>query len=229
MTSPPPAPRDVLDRRCCTNRYWPARCQSTGSSPADAIRHWSAEGDHPIEDLTAEDGLTPLPSWAPGAKAISDDGLVAEERVLHPALTMVPTRRSSCNNAGRRRRGTPPRSPSLAGKPGGLVPGLRCGPEHIDAHSAQGTPFSGTRCGNGFRREHGPVGRHNDGLTADAIAAVLTALPAPGARSRSRASGRPPRPPAVAGSRAAAPAAAVPRSQGETSGWSGDPARPARA
>ena len=130
---------------------------------------------------------------------------------------------------GRRRRGTPPRSPSLAGKPGGLVPGLRCGPEHIDAHSAQGTPLSGTRCGNGFRREHGPVGRHNDGLTADAIAAVLTALPAPGARSRSRASGRPPRPPAVAGSRAAAPAAAVPRSQGETSGWLGDPARPARA
>ena len=60
--------------------------------PADAIRHWSAEGGHPIEDLTAEDGLTLLPSWTPGAKAISDDGLVAEERVLHPALTMVPGR-----------------------------------------------------------------------------------------------------------------------------------------
>ena len=61
-------------RRCCTNRHWPARCQSTRSSPADAIRHWSAEGGHPIEDLTAEDGLTPLPSWTPGAKAIADDG-----------------------------------------------------------------------------------------------------------------------------------------------------------
>ena len=58
----------------------------------DAIRHWSAEGGHPIQDLTAEDGLTPLPSWTPGAKAIADDGLVAEERVLHPALTMVPGR-----------------------------------------------------------------------------------------------------------------------------------------
>ena len=34
----------------------------------------------------------PLPGWAPGAKAIADDGLVAEERVLHPALTMVPGR-----------------------------------------------------------------------------------------------------------------------------------------
>ena len=77
-------------RRCCTNRNWPARCQSTRSSPADAIRHWSAEGGHPIEDLTAEDGLTPLPSWTPGAKAIADDGLVSEERILHPALTMVP-------------------------------------------------------------------------------------------------------------------------------------------
>ena len=52
--------------------------------------HGSAEGGHPIQDLTAEDDLTPLPGWTPGAKAIADDGLVAEERVLHPALTMVP-------------------------------------------------------------------------------------------------------------------------------------------
>ena len=36
--------------RYCTNRHWPARCQSTRSSPADAIRHWSSEGDHPIAD-----------------------------------------------------------------------------------------------------------------------------------------------------------------------------------
>ena len=76
--------------RCCTNPHWPARCQPTGFSPADAIRHWSAEGGHPIEDFAAEDYLTPLPGWAPGAKAISDDGLVSEERILHPALTMVP-------------------------------------------------------------------------------------------------------------------------------------------
>ena len=81
---------DSCMRRCCTNRHEPARCHPTGSSPADAIRHWSAEGGHPIQDLTAEDGLTPLPSWTPGAKAIADNGLVAEERILHPALTMVP-------------------------------------------------------------------------------------------------------------------------------------------
>ena len=77
-------------RRCCTNPHWPARCQPTGFSPADAIRHWSAEGGHPIEDFAAEDYLTPLPGWVPGAKAISDDGFVSEDRILHPALTMVP-------------------------------------------------------------------------------------------------------------------------------------------
>ena len=52
-----------------------------GSLPADAIRRWSAEVGHPIEGLTAEDDLTPLPSWAPDAKIISDDGRVSKERV----------------------------------------------------------------------------------------------------------------------------------------------------
>ena len=33
--------------RRCTNRHWPARSQSTGFSPADAIRHWSAEFGQP--------------------------------------------------------------------------------------------------------------------------------------------------------------------------------------
>ena len=80
----------VDERRCCMNPHWPARCQPTGFSPADAIRHWSAEGDHPIEDFAADDYLTPLPSWTPGAKTIADDGFVSEERILHPALTMVP-------------------------------------------------------------------------------------------------------------------------------------------
>ena len=50
--------RGALPWPCCTNRHEPARCSPTGSSPADAIRHWSAEGGHPIQDLTAEDGLT---------------------------------------------------------------------------------------------------------------------------------------------------------------------------
>ena len=55
--------RGDVTGRCCTNRDWPARCPPTGSSPADAIRHWSAEGGHPIQDLTAENGLTrPCPA-----------------------------------------------------------------------------------------------------------------------------------------------------------------------
>ena len=69
--------------RWCTNRDWPARCQPTRSSPADAIRHGSAEGGHPIEDFTAEDDLTPLPSWAPGAKALS----VCDTRARAPSGT----------------------------------------------------------------------------------------------------------------------------------------------
>ena len=80
----PPGPHSVAVMKRIGNS------RRTGSSPADAIRHWSAEGGHPIEDLTAENGLTPLPSWTSGAKTIADDGLVAEERILHPALTMVP-------------------------------------------------------------------------------------------------------------------------------------------
>ena len=53
-------------RRCCMNRHWPARCPPTEFLPADTIRRWSAKGGHPIQDLTAEDDLTPLPGWAPG-------------------------------------------------------------------------------------------------------------------------------------------------------------------
>ena len=47
-----------------------------------------AVGGHLIEDRSTEDDLTPLPGWVPGAKAIADGGLVAEEHILHPALTM---------------------------------------------------------------------------------------------------------------------------------------------
>ena len=81
--------------RCCTNRHWPARGQSTGSSPADAIRHRSAEGGHPIEDLTAEDDRTPLPSWAPGAKTTSDDGFVSEDHAVRQRRMGMPLRWSN--------------------------------------------------------------------------------------------------------------------------------------
>ena len=76
--------------RIVTGPHDAHRQDPPGSSPVEAIRHGSAEGGHPIEDRTAEDDLTPLPGWPPGPEAISDNGRVSEERVLHPALTMVP-------------------------------------------------------------------------------------------------------------------------------------------
>ena len=47
------------------------------------VRHGSAEGGHPIEDFTAVDDLTPLPSWVPGAKALS----VCDTRARAPSGT----------------------------------------------------------------------------------------------------------------------------------------------
>ena len=82
-------PRGVV-ARIVTGPHDAHRQDPPGSSPVEAIRHGSAEGGHPIEDRTAEDDRTPLPGWAPGPEPISDNGLVSEERVLHPALTMVP-------------------------------------------------------------------------------------------------------------------------------------------
>ena len=72
------------------NYHWLARCQPTGFLPADAIRRWSAEGGHSIQDLTAQDDLTPLSSWTPGAQTIADDGRVSKECILRPTLAMVP-------------------------------------------------------------------------------------------------------------------------------------------
>ena len=43
-----------------TDRILTCRCDTT----------LVAEVGHPIEDLTTEDDLTPLPGWTPGAKPI---------------------------------------------------------------------------------------------------------------------------------------------------------------
>ena len=40
----------------------PHEAHRQNSYLADAIRRWSAEGGHPIEDLTAKDDLTPCPA-----------------------------------------------------------------------------------------------------------------------------------------------------------------------
>ena len=104
---PPPPGREL--RRCCMNRHWPARCPPTGSSPADAIRRWSAEGGHPIQDLTAEDDLTPLPGWAPGAKPAQRpfSGLYIPRSA---SVSGQPPRPTSGPQRGPRRANPPPRS-----------------------------------------------------------------------------------------------------------------------
>ena len=145
---PPPPGREL--RRCCMNRHWPARCPPTGSSPADAIRRWSAEGGHPIQDLTAEDDLTPLPGWAPGAKpaqrpfsgllypAISvslratappDVGPTAWPTAREPAASVEPAPKSHAHCHGWRRwpASTPESADVVRGAPGVLVEPVACG------------------------------------------------------------------------------------------------------
>ena len=73
-------PRTRSDHRLPRRRF--AR-GATGLGPLKA--HSSL-----IVNRQAEDDLTPLPGWVPSAKTISDDGRVAEERILHPALTTLP-------------------------------------------------------------------------------------------------------------------------------------------
>ena len=58
-------------------------------SPPDRIRRRPAQVPHPIQHITREDRLRPLPCCTPRAKAISDDRLVPEEDVLHARLPIV--------------------------------------------------------------------------------------------------------------------------------------------
>ena len=137
-------------RRCCMNRHWPARCPPTGSSPADAIRRWSAEGGHPIQDLTAEDDLTPLPGWAPGAKPAQrpfsglyiprsasvsgqpprpTSGPQPGPRRANPPPRPKPAPKSHAHCHGRRRwpASTPESADLVRGAPGVLVEPVACG------------------------------------------------------------------------------------------------------
>ena len=70
----------------------PHRSRSTVSSPTDAVRHWPAKPSHLIQDVAREDDLSPPPCGAARSKAVSDDRLVAEERVLHAGLPMIARR-----------------------------------------------------------------------------------------------------------------------------------------
>ena len=126
--------------RCCTNRHWPARCPPTGFLPADAIRRWSAEGGHPIQDLTAENDLTPLPRWAPGGSPLSAQEIrhcmsgarsrkFLKELATDESFGAPPRKRASCGPAGET--GLNTRQPS------GLADETRAPPGPPSAHGAR--------------------------------------------------------------------------------------------
>ena len=58
-------------------------------SPTDAVRHWPAKPSHLIQDVAREVDLSPPPCGTARSKAVSDDRLVSEERVLHAGLPMI--------------------------------------------------------------------------------------------------------------------------------------------
>ena len=67
----------------------PHRSRSTVLSPTDAVRHWPAKPSHLIQDVAREVDLSPPPCGTARSKAVSDDRLVPEERVLHAGLPMI--------------------------------------------------------------------------------------------------------------------------------------------
>ena len=63
--------------------------QRAAASPTDRRRLRPAQRGHPIQDTARKARLDVPASSTPGAKAIANDGLVAEEDVLHTGLSMV--------------------------------------------------------------------------------------------------------------------------------------------
>ena len=53
---------DVVDgRRWCADAGRPTRFKPSSPSPTDAVRDGSAKLGHPVQNVTREHGLTPLP------------------------------------------------------------------------------------------------------------------------------------------------------------------------
>ena len=88
--SGPAAPTSV--RRWCADAGRPTRFTPSRPSPPDAVRDGSAKRGHPVQNVTREHGLTPLPRCTACPKTVADDRRVPEERMLHARVLMV-TRR----------------------------------------------------------------------------------------------------------------------------------------
>ena len=84
--------RLAWERRWCADAGRPTRFKPSSPSPTDAVRDGSAKLGHPVQNVTREHGLTPLPRWTACPKTVADDRRVPEERMLHARVLMVPRR-----------------------------------------------------------------------------------------------------------------------------------------
>ena len=88
----------VLDRarndhgRWCADAGRPTRFKPSSPSPTDGVRDGSTKLGHPVQNVTREHGLTPLPRCTACPKTVADDRRVPEERILHARVLMVPRR-----------------------------------------------------------------------------------------------------------------------------------------
>ena len=76
-------------RRWCMAHTGLAAPPNHGSSPSDRRRLGPAKRGHPIQDTAGKARLGLPTTSTPSAKAIANDGLVAEEGVLHAGLPVV--------------------------------------------------------------------------------------------------------------------------------------------
>ena len=78
--------------RWCADAGRPTRFKPSRPSPTDAVRDGSAKRGHPVQNVTREHGLTPLPRCTACPKTVADDRRVPDERMLHARVLMVPRR-----------------------------------------------------------------------------------------------------------------------------------------
>ena len=91
-SSSPSRDSGAISGRWCADAGRPTRFTPSSPSPTDAVRDGSAKLGHPVQNVTREHGLTPLPRCTACPKTVADDRRVPEERILHARLLMV-TRR----------------------------------------------------------------------------------------------------------------------------------------
>ena len=65
--------RGDVTGRWCADAGRPTRFKPSSPSPTDAVRDGSAKLGHPVQNVTREHGLTPLPRCTACPKTVADD------------------------------------------------------------------------------------------------------------------------------------------------------------